>query len=75
MTDDVVGSTGKLVSPIRESGMLGEVRVAVRGGTELYIARATEPIAAGDSVLIVAVDSGRIADVVPWIPLVTDQRE
>ncbi|WP_228785553.1 hypothetical protein [Nocardia cyriacigeorgica] len=52
--------------------MLGEVLVAVRGGTELYIARATEPIAAGATVLIIAVDSGRIAEVVPWVPLVPD---
>ncbi|BDT87079.1 hypothetical protein GV791_05300 [Nocardia cyriacigeorgica] len=72
MADAVVGSTGTLMSPIRGAGMLGEVLVAVRGGTELYIARATEPIAAGATVLIIAVDSGRIAEVVPWIPLVPD---
>ncbi|MFE3445606.1 hypothetical protein ACFXNW_21455 [Nocardia sp. NPDC059180] len=72
MTDAVVGSTGTLMSPIRGAGTLGEVLVAIRGGTELYIARATEPIAAGATVLIIAVDSGRIADVVPWVPLVPD---
>ncbi|NEW37943.1 hypothetical protein GV794_12220 [Nocardia cyriacigeorgica] len=60
------------MSPIRGAGTLGEVLVAIRGGTELYIARATEPIEAGATVLIIAVDSGRIADVVAWVPLVPD---
>ncbi|WP_280401645.1 hypothetical protein [Nocardia carnea] len=72
MHDEVVGSTGKLISPIRGPGMLGEILVAVRGGTEGYIARATEAIAAGSTVLVVAVDAGRIAEVVPWIPLTPD---
>lgn len=72
MHDEVVGSTGKLILPIRGPGMLGEILVAVRGGNEGYIARATEAIPAGSTVLVVAVDSGRIADVVPWIPLTPD---
>ncbi|MFE9577971.1 hypothetical protein ACFYO1_16405 [Nocardia sp. NPDC006044] len=49
--------------------MLGEVLVAIRGGTELYIARAVEAIPAGTTVLVIGVDPGRIADVVPWIAL------
>lgn len=69
MTDPVVGTTGKLTTPIRGTHMLGEVLVAIRGGTELYIARSTEPLDAGTTVLVVNVDPGRIADVVPWIPL------
>ncbi|MEV0366708.1 hypothetical protein [Nocardia fusca] len=72
MHDEVVGSTGKLISPIRGSGTLGEVQVAVRGGNEGYIARAAEAIPAGSTVLVIAVDSGRIADVVPWITLTPD---
>ncbi|WP_174186177.1 hypothetical protein [Nocardia barduliensis] len=69
MTDPVVGLTGTLTSPIRGAGMLGEVLVAIRGGTELYIARAAEPISAGAAVLVIAVHPGRVVDVVPWIPL------
>ncbi|WP_024805212.1 hypothetical protein [Nocardia sp. BMG51109] len=69
MTDPVHGSTGTLTSPIRGAGMLGEVLVAIRGGTEIYIARAAEPLAAGTTVLVVQVNPGRIVDVVPWIPL------
>ena len=72
MRDEVVGATGKLTTPIRGAGMLGEILVAVRGGTEGYIARAAEAIPAGATVLIVSVDSGRIAEVVPWIPLDPD---
>ncbi|MBB5916325.1 hypothetical protein BJY24_005237 [Nocardia transvalensis] len=49
--------------------MLGEVLVAIRGGTEIYIARAAEPLDAGATVLVVQVHPGRIVDVVPWIPL------
>ncbi|MFC9964677.1 hypothetical protein ACFVH4_10600 [Nocardia ignorata] len=69
MTDPVQGMTGTITSPIRAAGALGEVLVAIRGGTELYLARADEPIEAGATVLIVAVNPGRLVDVVPWIPL------
>ncbi|MEU6585959.1 hypothetical protein [Nocardia sp. NPDC046763] len=73
MTDPVVGLTGTLTSPIRGKGLLGEVRVAIRGGTELYIARAEEPLPADATVLVVAVHPGRIVDVVAWIPLPGDR--
>ncbi|MFI9402860.1 hypothetical protein [Nocardia sp. NPDC052316] len=69
MSDPVVGLTGTLTSPIRGAGLLGEVLIAIRGGTELYIARAAEPIPAGATVLVIEVNPGRILDVVPWIPL------
>ncbi|GEM33552.1 hypothetical protein AB0H58_10095 [Nocardia neocaledoniensis] len=69
MTDPVQGLTGTITSPIRAAGALGEVLVAIRGGTETYLARADEPIAAGATVLIVAVHPGRLVDVVAWIPL------
>ncbi|MGO4614259.1 hypothetical protein AB4305_09375 [Nocardia sp. 2YAB30] len=75
MTDPVVGSTGTLTSPIRGAGMLGEVLVAIRGGTELYIAQATEPIPAGSAVLVIAAHPGRVVDVVPWIALGPDSLE
>ncbi|WP_278261801.1 hypothetical protein [Nocardia sp. AG03] len=69
MTDPVQGMTGTITSSIRAAGALGEVLVAIRGGTELYLARAEEPIEAGATVLIVAVHPGRVVDVVSWIPL------
>ncbi|MVU78501.1 hypothetical protein GPX89_14755 [Nocardia sp. ET3-3] len=73
MTDPVVGLTGTLTSPIRGKGSLGEVRIAIRGGTELYIARAEEPLTAGATVLVVAAHAGRLVDVVAWIPLPGDR--
>ncbi|AYF75365.1 hypothetical protein D7D52_17525 [Nocardia yunnanensis] len=73
MTDPVVGLTGTLTSPIRGAGTLGEVLVAIRGGTELYIARAEEPLAIGTTVLVVAAYPGRVVDVVAWIPLPGDR--
>ncbi|WP_067843530.1 hypothetical protein [Nocardia lijiangensis] len=75
MTDPVQGLTGTITTPIRGAGTLGEVLVAIRGGTELYIARAAEPIGTGATVLIVEAHPGRIVDVVPWIPLVSEQPE
>ncbi|MFE3545155.1 hypothetical protein ACFXK0_19525 [Nocardia sp. NPDC059177] len=69
MTDPVHGMTGTITSPIRAAGALGEVLVAIRGGTELYLARADEAIEAGATVLIVSVQPGRIVEVVRWIPL------
>ena len=69
MTDPVQGRTGTLTSPIRGADMLGEVLVAIRGGTEIYIARADEPLDAGTTVLVVQVNPGRIVDVVPWLSL------
>ncbi|MFI1919189.1 hypothetical protein [Nocardia sp. NPDC020380] len=72
MSDPVLGLTGTLTTPIRGAGTLGEVLVAIRGGTELYIARAEEPLAAGTSVLVVAVHPGRIVDVVAWVPFPGD---
>ncbi|WP_199742707.1 hypothetical protein [Nocardia stercoris] len=67
MNDPVQGSTGTLITPIRAAGAIGEVRVAIRGGTEIFLARADEPIPTGTTVLVVAVAPGRILDVVPWI--------
>lgn len=72
MTDSVHGMTGTITSPIREAGALGEVLISIRGGTELYLARADEPIAAWTTVLIVAVHPGRLVDVVTWIPLFSE---
>ncbi|GGK52110.1 NfeD family protein [Nocardia camponoti] len=69
MTDPVNGLTGVVTSPISAAGGLGEVLVSIRGGTELYLARADEPIPAGTTVLVVAVNPGRIVDVVAWIAL------
>ncbi len=71
MTDPVPGLTGRIVTPVRAAGGIGEVLVTIRGGTELYIARADEPLDAGTTVLIIAVHPGRVVDVVPWIPLDT----
>lgn len=73
MIDPVHGLTGTLTSPIRAAGALGEVLVAIRGGTETYLARADEPLAAGSTVLIVGVHPGRLVDVVAWIPLTEEK--
>ncbi|MRH92235.1 hypothetical protein GFY24_33190 [Nocardia sp. SYP-A9097] len=74
MSDPVEGLTGTLTTPIRGPHMLGEVLIAIRGGTELYIARADHALDSGTPVLVVAVHPGRIVDVVPWIPLPGDHR-
>ena len=66
MADDVLGLTGTVINPIRAKGTPGEILVAFRGGSETYIAYAEEPIAEGESVLVIAVRPGHQVDVVPW---------
>lgn len=66
MADDVLGLTGTVINPIRAKGAPGEILVAFRGGSETYVAYADEPIALGESVLVIAVRPGHQVDVVHW---------
>ncbi|SFI95820.1 NfeD family protein [Amycolatopsis sacchari] len=65
----VVGRTGELVHATRGAAGPGEVRVRIRGGTEIYLAWSEEPIPLGTSVLVVAAHGARAVDVVPWTDL------
>lgn len=65
----VVGQIGELVHATRGSDGPGEVRVRIRGGTEIYLAWSAEPLPLGTSVLVVESRGARTVDVVPWSDL------
>ena len=67
MTDDddsPAGRAGYVTVAIAGPDRPGEVRVAIRGGTEHFIAYAEEPIARGMSVIVVTDRGGRAVDVI-----------
>jgi len=61
-----VGLTGRIVTPTRGSAGVGEVEVRIRGGTELFIARSTEPLARGCAVIVLGVLGPRTVAVSEW---------
>ncbi|ROZ98107.1 hypothetical protein [Gordonia sp. OPL2] len=65
--DDVIGTTGVVTLAIPGGDTLGEVELAVGGGTERYLAAAVEPVELDRTVLVVGVRPGRVVDVEPWI--------
>lgn len=67
MSDDaVVGRVGTVVIPVRGEHGPGEVSVAVRGGTETFLAYAPQPIGIDTVVLVVGSRGARAVDVQPW---------
>lgn len=67
MADDaVVGRTGVVVLRVRGGDRPGEVSVGVRGGTELFLAYADEPIEPGTPILVIASRGPRAVEVQPW---------
>ncbi|MTD52960.1 hypothetical protein GKO32_03070 [Amycolatopsis sp. RM579] len=65
----MVGRVGELIHPTRGQDGPGEVRVKVRGGTEIFLAWSEQPLRPGTSVLIVGSRGARAVDVVPWSDL------
>lgn len=61
-----VGRTGVLTHATRGRDGPGEVRVPIRGGTEIYLAWSDEPLAEGTDVLVVGSRGARALDVVVW---------
>jgi hypothetical protein len=62
--DSPAGLTGHITVAIPGPGRAGEVRVAIRGGTEVFIAYAEQAIPRGEEVLVVTDRGGRVVDVV-----------
>ncbi|MGH9066559.1 MAG: NfeD family protein [Acidimicrobiales bacterium] len=61
--DDVVGRVCRITSRVRGADGPGEVLVAIRGGTDTYLAYADDEISAGTEVVVVAKRPGRAVDV------------
>ncbi|GAC67628.1 hypothetical protein [Gordonia soli] len=65
----MVGSTGVVTLAIAGGDGIGEVELALAGGTERYLARSADPIEVDATVLVIGVEPGRIVDVERWLPL------
>jgi len=61
-----IGLTGHLLIATRGEFGPGEVRVAIRGGTELFLAYSPQPLPRSSAVLIVGQHGPRGVDVEPW---------
>ena len=61
-----VGRVGEVVHATRGAAGPGEVKVSIRGGSEIYLAWSEEPLPKGTAVLIVETRGARTVDVVPW---------
>ena len=67
MNDDAVtGRSGTVTTRIRGGELPGEVRVAVRGGTESFIAYAEHEIQRNETVLVFRSRGDRAVDVIPF---------
>lgn len=64
--EEVTGRTGTVTTRIRGGELPGEVQVAVRGGTESFIAYADEEIPRGETVLVFRSRGHRAVDVMPY---------
>jgi membrane protein implicated in regulation of membrane protease activity len=62
----VVGQVGELVHATRGADGPGEVKIRIRGGSEIYLAWSEKPLPAGTTVLIIESRGARNVDVVPW---------
>jgi hypothetical protein len=64
--DEVIGRSGTVTTRIRGGELPGEVVVAVRGGTESFIAYADEEIPRGETILVFRSRGPRAIDVTPY---------
>lgn len=64
--EEVTGRSGTVTTRIRGGDLPGEVMVAVRGGTESFIAYADHEIERGETVLVYGSRGDRTVDVVTF---------
>jgi hypothetical protein len=67
-----IGSVGVLTVATRGGAGPGEVRIKIRGGTEVYRAWSEAPLPRGATVLVVESRGSRTLDVVEWEDLLGD---
>lgn len=61
--DSIIGQVGYVTTRIGGGAHPGEVQIGLRGGSESFIAYATEPVERGQQVLVVDRRPGRSVDV------------
>jgi hypothetical protein len=59
----VIGEQGYVTTRIPGGDRPGEIRIALRGGSEVFIAFAPEPIERGERILVLGRRPGRAVDV------------
>ncbi len=64
--EDVTGRSGTVTTRIRGGDLPGEVQVAIRGGTETFIAYAEQEIERRETVLVYRSRGARAVDVIPF---------
>ena len=64
--EEVTGRSGVVTVRIRGGERPGEISVAIRGGTETFIAYAEAEIARNETVLVYRSRGGRSVDVTPY---------
>lgn len=62
----VVGRVGVITHATRGADGAGEVKVSIRGGSEIFLAWSDDPLPKGTTVLVVASRGARALDVVAW---------
>lgn len=72
LDSSAVGRIGVLTHATRGTAGPGEVRIPIRGGTEIYLAWSEEPLPRSATVLVVAVRGTRTLDVVAWTQSAAD---
>ena len=61
-----IGLVGRIVTASRGETGPGEVELRIRGGTEIFIARSSETISVGASVIVLSNLGPRTVEVLPW---------
>jgi hypothetical protein len=64
--EPVIGCTGVVIVGTRGMAGPGEVLVAVRGGSETFLAWSEEPLPTGAPVLVIESRGERQVDVIEW---------
>ncbi len=65
-SQSLVGAVGVVAIRIRGGPRAGEVRVVVEGLPHYYLAYSTDPVEAGQHVVVIHNRGGRQVDVEPW---------
>ncbi len=64
--DSPVGLAGRIVTATRGDAGSGEVELQIRGGTEIFIARSSDPLPVGAAVIVLSSLGPRTVVVFPW---------
>jgi hypothetical protein len=64
--ESAIGSIGVITIATRGQAGCGEVKVRIRGGSEIFIAWSEAPLPVGTTVLIIGSRGRRTVDVMEW---------